>query len=86
MTRSKPFHQFKQESCSPYGFLAEPNVNVAFSNRVTRWLSSHYRAALSPNLSLELERQAVWLLRETGLPAALLVACAGLMPPTRVVT
>jgi hypothetical protein len=34
MTGSKPFHQFLQETLSPYGFLAERHLNASFSNAV----------------------------------------------------
>jgi hypothetical protein len=34
MMRSKPFHQFLQETLSPYGFLSERHLNEAFSYAV----------------------------------------------------
>jgi hypothetical protein len=79
MIRSKPFHQFLQETCSLYGFLAEPNLNESFSNTMTCGSLLTEMSRDHHQFAIELERQAVSQRHiNRALPAALRPWRAGL--------
>ncbi|MGC2341896.1 MAG: hypothetical protein WA453_10015 [Methyloceanibacter sp.] len=72
MTGSKPFHQFLQETLSPYGFLAERHLNASFSNAVGLKAMGLGNASRRHHLlGSGLERQTVWSNHHAGqvLPA-----------------
>ncbi|MGB0058336.1 MAG: hypothetical protein WBQ20_16620 [Methyloceanibacter sp.] len=74
MTGSKPFHQFLQETLSPYGFLAERHLNASFSNAVgLKALGLGNASRRHHLLGSGLERQTVWSNHHAGQvsPAAL---------------